>query len=100
MIEGADGLIIVDTMESMEAAEEVFAEFRKISAKPVRAIVYTHNPVDHIFGAAVFAGKDNPVIYAHETTAAHVGRLVNEFAPCIDMRSAAIRARVCERRGL
>jgi alkyl sulfatase BDS1-like metallo-beta-lactamase superfamily hydrolase len=88
MIEGDDGLIIVDTMESMEAAEAVMAEFRKISAKPVRTIVYTHNHVDHIFGAAAFAGKDSPEIYAHETTADHVGRLVNEFAPCIGMRSA------------
>jgi alkyl sulfatase BDS1-like metallo-beta-lactamase superfamily hydrolase len=88
LIEGGEGLLVVDTMESVEAAEAVLAEFRKISAKPVKAIVYTHNHVDHIFGASVFAGQDAPAVYAHETTAAHVGSLVNEFGPAIGMRSA------------
>jgi len=62
MIEGVDGLIIVDTMESCEAAEDVLTEFRKISDKPVKAIIYTHNHADHIFGAEVFArAADVPV---------------------------------------
>ena len=33
MIEGKDGLIIVDTMESVEQAQMVFIEFKKISNK-------------------------------------------------------------------
>jgi hypothetical protein len=40
MIEGNDGVIIVDTMTTREEAIEVLAEFRKISSKPVRAIIY------------------------------------------------------------
>lgn len=87
MIEGDDGVIIVDTMESCEAASEVLAEFRKICAKPVKAIIYTHNHADHIFGAEVFAGGNDIEIYAHETTAYYVGRLLSKMRTVIDMRS-------------
>jgi uncharacterized sulfatase len=66
MIEGDDGLIIVDTTESRLAAEQIKVEFDKISTKPVRAIIYTHSHPDHVNGAAVFAGDDNPEIYSHE----------------------------------
>jgi len=41
MIEGDDGLIIVDTLSSYEYAKDVITEFRKITDKPVKAIIYT-----------------------------------------------------------
>ena len=66
MIEGDDGLIIVDTTESRLAAEQIKAEFDKISTKPVKAIIYTHSHPDHVNGAAVFARDSNPEIYSHE----------------------------------
>ncbi|MBN2299397.1 MAG: MBL fold metallo-hydrolase [Deltaproteobacteria bacterium] len=87
MIEGDDGVIIVDTMESCEAASEVLSEFRKICTKPVKAIIYTHNHVDHIFGAQVFAQDADIDIYAHETTPYYVGRLLSKMRTVIDMRS-------------
>ncbi|HAN26433.1 MAG TPA: MBL fold metallo-hydrolase, partial [Haliea salexigens] len=43
LIEGDDGVIIVDTTESLEAARTVKAEFDRITDKPVQAIIYTHN---------------------------------------------------------
>ncbi len=86
MIEGDDGLIIVDTMESCEAASEVLSEFRKISDKPVRAIIYTHNHVDHILGAEVFAPEGGVPVYAHETTARLVERIVSKMRTVTDMR--------------
>ncbi len=87
MIEGQDGVIIVDTMNTIEEAAEVLAEFRKITSKPVKAIVYTHSHPDHVFGAEVFAGGGNPEIYAHETTEVHVKRLFTEIGPIIGSRS-------------
>ena len=37
LIEGKDGVVIVDTLESAEVAQAVRAEFRKLTTKPVRA---------------------------------------------------------------
>ena len=60
MIEGEDGVIIVDTMESMEAAQRVAERFREITDKPVKALVYTHSHPNHILGAGAFV-DDEPV---------------------------------------
>ncbi|TGL64244.1 alkyl sulfatase dimerization domain-containing protein [Leptospira sarikeiensis] len=88
LIIGKDGLIIVDTMDDRKAGEEVFAEFRKISTLPVKAIIYTHSHPDHIFGSGAFAKDGNPEIYAHETLKTNVERLASETAPIISQRSA------------
>lgn len=100
MIEGADGLIIVDTMESCEAAADVLAEFRKISDKPVKAIIYTHNHVDHILGAEVFAPAGDVPVYAHETTAYFVGRIVSKMRTVTDMRGMRMFGNFLDAQGL
>ena len=100
MIEGDDGVIIVDTMESCETAEEVLAEFRRITSKPVKAIIYTHNHADHIFGAKVFAQGGDIEIYAHETTAYYVERLVSKMRTVIDMRSMRMFGNYLDEEGL
>lgn len=87
MIEGDDGVIIVDTMTTLEEAAEVLSEFRKITPKPVKAIIYTHSHPDHVFGAEAFAAAGRPEIYAHETTEYHVRRLFTEIEPIIGSRS-------------
>ncbi len=66
IIEGDEGLIIVDTTESTGAAENILAEFRKQSTKPIRAIVFTHSHRDHVSGASIFAAADNPPIYSRQ----------------------------------
>ena len=64
MIVGSDGLIIVDTGFTPAHAKEILAEFRKITDKPVKAIILTHSHIDHTGGARVFVGKDTPDIWA------------------------------------
>ena len=54
MIEGTDGIIIVDAGENNVQAKKVLPEFRKITDKPIVAVIYTHNHVDHTEGAGVF----------------------------------------------
>lgn len=80
LIEGDDGVIIVDTTESKVAARAIKAEFDKITQKPVKAIVYTHNHYDHVYGSEIFAGDDNPEIYAHELLVPLVERRTGEVA--------------------
>jgi len=70
LIDGPQGLIVIDPGESIRAAEVVKAAFNAhlgniFSRKPVSAIIYTHHHDCHIHGASVFAGE-NTVIIGHE----------------------------------
>lgn len=58
MIVGDDGIVIVDGLRGVGAAEELMADFRKITDKPVKALIYTHGHGDHTGGASAFI--ENP----------------------------------------
>jgi len=66
MLVGDDALMIIDTTETTKAAENILAEFRKITDKPVKTILYTHSHRDHISGASVFAEGGNPEVIASD----------------------------------
>lgn len=67
LIRGEGGSIVVDTAANPVDARAIVAAFGARLARPVRAIIYTHNHPDHSGGAAVFAGDDAPQIIAHAT---------------------------------
>jgi len=81
LLVGEGGVVIVDAMESAEAAAPVREEFVRISAAPVAAIVYTHHHADHIFGAGVLAGDAHPEVFAHATFQAELDRIVTATSP-------------------
>lgn len=58
MIEGDDGIIIVDPGESVQMAEAAKAQFRQITDKPVKAIIYSHNHIDHISGVRAWTNDE------------------------------------------
>lgn len=64
MLSGPDGRIIVDTLETPEAAAEARAAFDAIDDRPIRAIIYTHAHPDHTGGTAAFTVPGLP-IHAH-----------------------------------
>ena len=66
MLVGDEGVIIIDTTETTKAAENIRAEFRKITDKPVHTIIYTHSHRDHISGATVFAEGGSPEVIASD----------------------------------
>ncbi|UCD85796.1 MAG: MBL fold metallo-hydrolase [Deltaproteobacteria bacterium] len=66
MIITGEGVVIIDTTESKEAAEEVLKKFRKITDKPIRYIIYTHFHPDHILGTEVFYSEGVEVIATSE----------------------------------
>ena len=59
MVIAPEGLIIIDTTESMVAARQIKDEFRKYSTAPIKAIIYTHHHADHIGGAKVMYSYNN-----------------------------------------
>ncbi len=58
MIVGDDGIVIIDGLRGVGAAEELMADFRKITDKPVKALIYTHGHQDHTGGTSAFI--ENP----------------------------------------
>jgi alkyl sulfatase BDS1-like metallo-beta-lactamase superfamily hydrolase len=93
MVVGRDGVIIVDTGDSVVAAREVASEFRKITDKPVRAVIYTCFHIDHISGAKGFVSSEDVAagrvaIIAHDTLLANVVNQASTIGPVLAVRTA------------
>src|SRR6476661_7538925 len=72
VIEGEEGLLVVDTNASSQAARDVIADLRRLSPAPVVGIVNTHEHFDHTFGNQAFRAEFAGVpITAHEEAAAN-----------------------------
>ena len=77
---GKAGIVLIDTTETTQAAENILNDFRKLSDLPITTIIYTHSHRDHISGATVFAeGRNVEVIAADNFSSDLVG--VDEGRP-------------------
>jgi alkyl sulfatase BDS1-like metallo-beta-lactamase superfamily hydrolase len=82
MIEGDTTITIIDTSESTKAAENILAEFRQRSDKPIARIILTHSHRDHISGATIFSeGQDVPILASHLFKSDLIGVDPNIIAP-------------------
>ncbi|GGV48652.1 alkyl sulfatase [Kitasatospora herbaricolor] len=51
VVEGEDGLVVVDCMAAVESARQAMGMIREhVSDKPVSAVIYTHTHIDHYGG--------------------------------------------------
>lgn len=66
MIITNEGLVIIDSTESGESAREIMADFRKVTDRPVKKIIYTHFHPDHIEGTAMFFSEGVEVIATND----------------------------------
>lgn len=98
MLVGTDGVVIVDTMTTVEEGDEVWKDLRKLNPLPLKAIVYTHFHPDHVFGASAFAGKETPEVYAHESLDDSIARAAGETAPIIGSRSMRMYGNYLDRK--
>ena len=92
MIEGKDGIILVDAGLSPATSREVMQEFRKITDKPVVALIYSHFHHDHVVGVkglieeeAVKAGKI--AVYAHSSMMELLVNESNILGPILAVRA-------------
>ncbi|MFV0466005.1 MAG: alkyl sulfatase dimerization domain-containing protein [Lachnospiraceae bacterium] len=78
MVEGKTGMIIIDTNDSIEAANMDYNEFKKVCDKPVSAIIYSH--WHYVMGTRAYvpAGKEQDIeIWAHQD---HLPDVMDAFA--------------------
>ncbi|MFM7525731.1 MAG: alkyl sulfatase dimerization domain-containing protein [Actinomycetota bacterium] len=78
-----DGIIAIDTGESVEEMREALHELRKVERAPIVAVIYTH--FHYIDGTAAIteeSGNANPLpIIGHERIAANRARATAEIGP-------------------
>ncbi|NOH98742.1 alkyl sulfatase dimerization domain-containing protein [Vibrio sp. 99-70-13A1] len=69
IVEGNDGLLVLDPVESVDKMQDAMAAFRKATGinKPVVAIMYSHWHPDHYAGVKGIEGAENAQIIAHDT---------------------------------
>ncbi|WP_200410849.1 alkyl sulfatase dimerization domain-containing protein [Virgibacillus salexigens] len=81
------GNIIVDTTESIRAAQEIKGEFDEISPLSTVAVIYTHGHTDHVCGASVFMDEGTEV-YANAKTKDLFNQQFNQLDPILTVRGA------------
>jgi glyoxylase-like metal-dependent hydrolase (beta-lactamase superfamily II) len=81
-LDTGDGLVMLDTGGQFDS-DHVFESIRRWRpSAPVRAAVFSHHHVDHVFGTRRFdeearqAGRPVPVVYGHEAMAANFDRYI------------------------
>jgi cyclase len=62
---GDDGVIVVDTFVTADAAKALLAEIQKLTKLPIKFVVNTHYHLDHVAGNGVFA-ETGAVIIGHK----------------------------------
>jgi alkyl sulfatase BDS1-like metallo-beta-lactamase superfamily hydrolase len=82
-IEAPDGIIAIDTGESVQEMEAALAELREHTQRPVVAVIYTHfHYVEGTKAVLAEPGNASPMpIYAHERVTANKSRTSGEIAP-------------------
>jgi len=90
LVETPEGSIIIDTTESLTHARVIMGEFKQVSDKPIKYILYTHYHGDHVRGTKAFYHPDVKVI-AHQDFMAET-KLQDSRGQSGAMRSIAMYA--------
>jgi cyclase len=61
-IVGDDGVVVVDTFVTTDAAKALLAEIQKLTKLPVKFVVNTHYHLDHVAGNGVYAAAGADII--------------------------------------
>jgi glyoxylase-like metal-dependent hydrolase (beta-lactamase superfamily II) len=59
---GDDGVLVVDSFYSPDAAPALLAEIRKLTPLPIRYVVNTHYHIDHVSGNAIYRAAGAQVV--------------------------------------
>lgn len=95
-----DGVVVVDALGSPALAEELIAQIRRITGKPVTHVIVTHYHADHIYGLQAFKAAGATVIAQRaageylnsETAAQRLKASREELFPWIDEHTRLVPA--------
>ena len=68
---GDDGVLVIDTFTTADAAKELLAEIHRLTKLPVKFVINTHYHMDHVGGNGVFADA-GAIILAHRNVRAWI----------------------------
>jgi len=71
LVDGRDGLLLVDTGTTLSEAQRIDADARALTGGDITHVLLTHHHFDHILGVSVF---DNAAVYAAPAVAASMAR--------------------------
>jgi glyoxylase-like metal-dependent hydrolase (beta-lactamase superfamily II) len=81
---GDDGVAVIDSFASADAARELLTEIRQRTAMPIKFVINTHYHGDHVGGNGVFAGAGARIL-AHRNVRTWIHaenlRLIGDKAP-------------------
>ena len=79
-VRGPEGIIAIDTGESVQEMQAALAELRAVTAEPIVAVLYTH--FHYINGTSAIVDTE-PVtaIHGHSRIAMNLGRAAAEIGP-------------------
>jgi cyclase len=66
---GSDGVAVIDTFQTLEAAQALLDAIRKTTPLPIRYVINTHYHLDHVMGNGIFQ-KAGAVILAQDNVRA------------------------------
>ena len=66
-----DGVVVIDALGSPPLAQELLAEIRRVTDKPVRQVIVTHYHADHVYGLQTFQAAGAEII-AHARSAEYL----------------------------
>ena len=62
VVEGGSGILLIDTLDTLERGQKLLTFVREKTGKEVRTILYTHGHPDHRGGAGAFLENDPEII--------------------------------------
>mgnify|MGYP006369907871 FL=1 len=67
-----EGVVVIDALGSPALAEELIAEIRRVTSKPIRYVIVTHYHADHIYGLQAFKAAGATIV-AHQAGREYLG---------------------------
>jgi glyoxylase-like metal-dependent hydrolase (beta-lactamase superfamily II) len=63
-----EGVVVIDSLGTPKLGKRLIASVRKVTKKPIKYLILTHNHPDHSYGASAFKSLPGIKIIAHEGT--------------------------------